>query len=581
LQGCGIEGPQTWEPSRGSGAGGLARTDRETGNDVGLIVGAFYALAADPGEWDRLIESLQAVPAADASEHPRLAAMVAGGERVAQLSIPTLALGGEAPLAAVMAVSRTGRRLAVNGAVVGSALATLAAGASDPATEEVLREARARLKAAPGRSAVMSFPGEGDAAPAFGLAMDLADLPAALRAGLAPQPQAEPGALALLAPAQGRDEGFWDGFREAFGLSPAETRLVTHLRGGASLKEAAKALNVSVNTVRNQLAAVFQKTGMNRQSDLVRALAEVAALTGPAPLVSAPAALLAAAAPEIEWVRLTDGRRIAFRDYGAADGKPVLMFHAGLGASLMLAGTDQACRELGLRLVVAERPGVGRSDPRDPYSLDGVAQDMTAFVRALDLGPVQFCSFTSGARFALACASHMGRDVSRVLMLSPRPPQDAQTPAPETASPMVAIQRRILAHPWLAEPLAAVMRLRQSHALIGRIMLASARGPGDAQYVRDHPELIDLMTEGLAEALRSPRGVAEELLHSNQPAQAPAPTAPIVVWHGEEDAYATADEVGAWLGPRLSELRRVPDIGNYLIHKHWLEALAWLAGANR
>lgn len=53
-------------------------------------------------------------------------------------------------------------------------------------------------------------------------------------------------------------------------LSPAETRLVHELVGGHTLAEAAKTMHVSEHTARAYLKQAFQKTGTNRQTDLVR-----------------------------------------------------------------------------------------------------------------------------------------------------------------------------------------------------------------------------------------------------------------------------------------------------------------------
>jgi len=58
--------------------------------------------------------------------------------------------------------------------------------------------------------------------------------------------------------------------RELFGLTPAETRLALAIFDGQTPAEAAESLGISHNTARNQLARVFEKTGANRQSALVR-----------------------------------------------------------------------------------------------------------------------------------------------------------------------------------------------------------------------------------------------------------------------------------------------------------------------
>jgi DNA-binding CsgD family transcriptional regulator len=62
-----------------------------------------------------------------------------------------------------------------------------------------------------------------------------------------------------------------------FGLTRAEARLATRLADGDALEDAALALGVSRNTARSQLQAIYLKTGVNRQGDLVRLLLSSAA----------------------------------------------------------------------------------------------------------------------------------------------------------------------------------------------------------------------------------------------------------------------------------------------------------------
>jgi DNA-binding CsgD family transcriptional regulator len=67
-----------------------------------------------------------------------------------------------------------------------------------------------------------------------------------------------------------------DALRDVLGLTPAETRLARALFAGANLQEAANRFDVSLNTVRVQLASVFDKTQTNRQSDLIALLSRLA-----------------------------------------------------------------------------------------------------------------------------------------------------------------------------------------------------------------------------------------------------------------------------------------------------------------
>ena len=63
-------------------------------------------------------------------------------------------------------------------------------------------------------------------------------------------------------------------------------------------------------------------------------------------------------------MRLADGRRIGYAEYGDPQGASVLAIHGTPGSRFMFALTDKAARERGLRIFAPERPGYGLSDFR-------------------------------------------------------------------------------------------------------------------------------------------------------------------------------------------------------------------------
>ena len=65
-----------------------------------------------------------------------------------------------------------------------------------------------------------------------------------------------------------------DAIQAAFGLSPAEARLASALVAGGSLGDYAAGTGVSRNTVRNQLAAVFDQMGTRRRTELVATIVD-------------------------------------------------------------------------------------------------------------------------------------------------------------------------------------------------------------------------------------------------------------------------------------------------------------------
>ena len=60
--------------------------------------------------------------------------------------------------------------------------------------------------------------------------------------------------------------------KQLFNLTPAETALSLELANGLSLEEAAEKLNIRRNTARAHLRAIFSKTGVRRQTELVRVM---------------------------------------------------------------------------------------------------------------------------------------------------------------------------------------------------------------------------------------------------------------------------------------------------------------------
>jgi DNA-binding CsgD family transcriptional regulator/PAS domain-containing protein len=68
--------------------------------------------------------------------------------------------------------------------------------------------------------------------------------------------------------------------QQLFGLTSAESRVAERLMRGESLEEAASALTIKTATARWHLHALFQKTGVSRQSELVRLLMSLPWATG-------------------------------------------------------------------------------------------------------------------------------------------------------------------------------------------------------------------------------------------------------------------------------------------------------------
>ena len=79
-----------------------------------------------------------------------------------------------------------------------------------------------------------------------------------------------PGVVVYIRDAVGRSLASETLTKQLFNLTRAETALAMELANGLSLEEAAEALNVRRNTARAHLRSIFSKTGVRRQTELVR-----------------------------------------------------------------------------------------------------------------------------------------------------------------------------------------------------------------------------------------------------------------------------------------------------------------------
>lgn len=79
-----------------------------------------------------------------------------------------------------------------------------------------------------------------------------------------------PAAVVYIRDAVGHSQANSDVAKKLFGLTPAETQLSLQLANGLSLEEAAEELGIRRNTARAHLRSIFSKTGVRRQTELVR-----------------------------------------------------------------------------------------------------------------------------------------------------------------------------------------------------------------------------------------------------------------------------------------------------------------------
>lgn len=550
--------------------------------NVALVIETMYQVAANPDAWRQLIEAL--ADAGDLQEMPSEAATdMARSLDVARLT----ARPEEGPVSSGrndigwIVLSSRRKALAANSLaheMMDGGLGGLKLGAElafeDSANGEALVRALNQSRAQPSGQTILRLD-RGDDGPCFAYVAPARALPGVADAA-AVELATDDQAFALIFPAVEETGRLWASIRESFGLTPAELRLARKLRDGRSLKEAADELEVSVNTLRNQLRAIFDKMGLKRQSDLIRALTQLSsvasAIEAQTPAIIPPASV---DAPPVVAITLRDGRRLAYRDYGAPDGRSVLFFHEGLGSSLLPPGAQGLARELNLRLICAERPGFGQSDPSPDYSFDSVADDMVELCDQLGLTDVRISAILSGAPSAMQTAVRLGRRAAGVLLCSGRPPRPVSEV--RTRNALTLFRSRIENNPWVIETFYAILRLRLSDQLVDRIVRGStANSPGDAAYFAENAHIASYIATYVGESLaRTSRGAADEVkaFRRGRNLTVAELSCPLEVWHGEEDVFAPLADLLDYLGDKPREVRVFPGVGHLMALKHWDQVL--------
>ncbi len=95
-------------------------------------------------------------------------------------------------------------------------------------------------------------------------------------------------------------------------------------------------------------------------------------------------------------ITLSDGRKLAYAEYGDPKGKPVLYFHGWPSSRLRANLTHKDAQTAGVRLLSLDRPGYGLSTYKDNRTLLDYADDIVEFADHLQLKNLQLLVYLVG-----------------------------------------------------------------------------------------------------------------------------------------------------------------------------------------
>lgn len=113
-------------------------------------------------------------------------------------------------------------------------------------------------------------------------------------------------------------------------------------------------------------------------------------------------------------VALRDGRTLSYYDLGDPAGRPVFLFHGTPQAAVCWTFADGVARELRVRAIAPDRPGIGLSTFQTGRRLVDWPNDVAALADLLGIKDFATLGWSAGGPYALACGALLPGRVSAV-----------------------------------------------------------------------------------------------------------------------------------------------------------------------
>ena len=267
-------------------------------------------------------------------------------------------------------------------------------------------------------------------------------------------------------------------------------------------------------------------------------------------------------------LRLADGRRLGWYEYGLPDGVPVLYCHGFPSSGREAALLHPAAATAKARVIAPDRPGFGGSDQLADRRLVDWPADAEQLANHLGIDRFGLIGVSGGGPYALACTWRLGERVAATTLVCPLGP----VYLPEVLATMrlpartgIGVGGRL---PWLAEliygaPTAAVL-LRWPQ-MVERVRTLTAPPSDRATLAEgDNAAILNATIEDAMQ--HGALGPRAELRLYTRPWGLPVAEIDrsIAIWHGDADGTVPLAH-GQWYAAHLphADLNVRPGEGHY------------------
>ena len=288
---------------------------------------------------------------------------------------------------------------------------------------------------------------------------------------------------------------------------------------------------------------------------------------------------------QTKMVQLQTGGCIAVEEYGDPNGLPVIFCHGWPSSRTMAVLTDDAARNLGVRIISPDRPGVNESEFQKERTLLDWPVMLRDLATQLGLEKFRMLAISGGAPYAYASAWSIPEQVEAIAVVSGVPPITELT----GHDGLLKFYRWMLAlyktRPQLLRTCFHVARPFASRRIPIRLrpMFLKWLQPVDAAVLRDS-RFFEACFESQRQAWRtSAEGVMVDAEIYARPWGFPLEEVrtPVRLWHGKTDrsfSFHLAEEIAQRL-PNC-QARFVEKAGHYSLPiRHMHEILADLIAA--
>jgi pimeloyl-ACP methyl ester carboxylesterase len=278
-------------------------------------------------------------------------------------------------------------------------------------------------------------------------------------------------------------------------------------------------------------------------------------------------------------IRLPDGRRLGYAEWGDPGGGPVLYFHGWPGSRVEGRLGDEAARVSGVRLIAIDRPGMGLSDFQPRRTFVDWPDDVVQVAAALGVDRFAVLGISGGGPYAAVCACKLSDRLTGAGIVSGLAPLDVP-------GVIAGMGRRNRLAFQLVGRLAVWGRILMAAMAVSvarrpdRVLERGVAAAVDKEYL-GRPDVRQILVESLSEAFRSgSRGPAWEMGLYARPwgFRLQHIRTPVRLWHGEQDANAPVT-MGRYLATSIPESRASFYSGEG--HLHFVDRLPEILAAVR